>query len=280
VYDRYGDEDPDNRGGSGMASHMRRGGGQEMSPEDIFNAFFGGGMPGGVHMGGGPGGGGVHFYSTGFGPGGLHFRGGPARRPRNQTQQQNEQQAGFGMLLQMLPVLLFVLLSFLSANENSTSTTVSKGEGQYFSLYVSIKVTVLGKYYCKFSSNYSQLLFFAISNDVQNKPPFTNPMVTKLTKVKDIPYFVTDKFIRIFNRDRYQLTQVEHLVERAYENYLIRECKAQKEYKKKLYTKAQRKELTEDDKEKLLKFANEYELSRCEELMDLFPSKQNQKRKR
>jgi DnaJ homolog subfamily B member 12 len=135
VYDRYGDEDPDNRGG-GMASHMRHGGGQEVSPEDIFNAFFGGGMPGGVHMGGGPGG--VHFYSTGFGPGGLHFRGGQARRPRTQGQQQpqNEQQAGFGMLLQMLPVLLFILLSFLSTNEHSTTSTVSKGEGQYFSLEV------------------------------------------------------------------------------------------------------------------------------------------------
>ena len=144
IYDRYGDEDPDNRGGgSGMASHMRRGGGQqEMSPEDIFNAFFGGGMPGGMNMAGGPGG--VHFYSSGFGPGGMHFRtgggGGPGRRPRapgqQQQQQQTEQHAGFGMLLQMLPILIFILLSFMSTNDQSASSATSKGEGQYFSLEV------------------------------------------------------------------------------------------------------------------------------------------------
>ena len=125
-----------------MASHMRRGGGgqQEMSPEDIFNAFFGGGMPGGMNMAGGPGG--VHFYSSGFGPGGLHFRtggGGQGRRPRapgQQQQPQAEQHGGFGMLLQMLPVLIFILLSFVSTNDQTASSATSKGEGQYFSLEV------------------------------------------------------------------------------------------------------------------------------------------------
>jgi DnaJ homolog subfamily B member 12 len=108
--------------------HMRHGGGpQEMSPEEIFNAFFGGGMPGG---------GGVHFYSTGFGPGGVQFRTGGGQRRQQRAQQQNaEQQAGFGMLFQMLPILLFVLLSFLSQNDSSQSATT--GEGQYFSLVVS-----------------------------------------------------------------------------------------------------------------------------------------------
>ena len=127
-----------------MSSHMRRAGGgqQEMSPEDIFNAFFGGGMPGGVNMAGGPGG--IHFYSSGFGPGGgIHFRsggGGQGRRPRapgQQQQQQTEQQAGFSMLFQMLPILIFILLSFLSTNDQSASSATIKGEGQYFSLEVS-----------------------------------------------------------------------------------------------------------------------------------------------
>ena len=62
-----------------------RHGGQEMSPEDIFNAFFGGGIPGG----GGPG---IHFYSTGFGPGGVHFRTGGPSSSRRQQQRQNGQQ--------------------------------------------------------------------------------------------------------------------------------------------------------------------------------------------
>ena len=104
-------------------------------------------------------------------------------------------------------------------------------------------------------------------------------MATRLTKVKDIPYFVTDKFVRIFTRDRYQLSQVEHLVERAYENYLVRECKVQKEYKKRLLAKAEQKEYSDEEKQRLLKFADEFELSRCEELVDLFPSKQKQQRR-
>lgn len=104
-------------------------------------------------------------------------------------------------------------------------------------------------------------------------------MSTRLTKVKEIPYFVTEKFLRIFTRDRYQLSQVEHLVERAYENYLVRECKEQKEYKKRLLTKAE-KENIEEEKQRLLKLANEFELSRCEELMDLFPSKQKSQQQR
>ena len=68
IYDLSGEEDPDNRGGGGA----RRGGGanfngQEVSPEDIFNMFFGGGMPPGGMVGMGPG---FRVYCTGFGPGG------------------------------------------------------------------------------------------------------------------------------------------------------------------------------------------------------------------
>ena len=53
IYDRYGEEDPDNRGGGGggMRPGNFRHGGQEVNPEDIFNMFFGGqagGMGGGM----------------------------------------------------------------------------------------------------------------------------------------------------------------------------------------------------------------------------------------
>jgi hypothetical protein len=97
-------------------------------------------------------------------------------------------------------------------------------------------------------------------------------MSTRLSKVKEIPYFVTDKFVRTYYRDRYQLSQVEHMVERAYENYLVKECKAQREYKQRLTTKAQQ-EPTEEEKSRRLKLANEFELSRCDELIDLFPER-------
>lgn len=249
IYDRYGEEDPDNRGasraaGGGMGGVNRRHGGQEMSPEDIFQAFFGGGMPGG----GGGGGPGVHFYSNGFGPG-MQFRagGGPRRGQQQQQQQRGGGQAepqapGLGMLMQLLPVLLFMALSFLSQSDTTQSGSARpmSGENQYFSL--------------------------------TNKPPFTNPSSTRLSKVKDIPYFVTDKFLRTYHRDRYQLSQVEHMVERAYENYLVYECKAQREYKKRLWTKAQTEQL-EEEKAQKLKLAKEFELSRCDELADFFPAR-------
>lgn len=102
-------------------------------------------------------------------------------------------------------------------------------------------------------------------------------MFTGLSKVKEIPYFVTDKFVRVLYHDRYQLSKVEHMVERAYENFLVKECKAQKEYKKRLYKKTKKKELSEAERTRLLKFASEYELSRCEELSDLFPDKRKKR---
>lgn len=143
IYDRYGDEDPDNRGGG-----MRPGGGpggvhfrpgQEVSPEEIFNMFFGGGMGGmgpGVHMRGGPG---MHFYSNFGGPGfgGAQFR----QRQRAQRQQQQQQQADvpqsvFANLMQLLPFFLILALSFLNMSNDTATSSFSTGEGRYFSLSV------------------------------------------------------------------------------------------------------------------------------------------------
>lgn len=147
IYDRYGDEDPDNRGGM-RAAGFRRGGGQEVSPEDIFNAFFGGGMPGG----GGMGGPGFHVYTTGFGPG-MHFQaGGPRRQQQQQRRpQQNDAAQSMQMLMQFLPVLLIVILSFFRSGDNSfssyTTTGNMPGENQYFSLVVS-SIFTLGPSRC------------------------------------------------------------------------------------------------------------------------------------
>jgi len=105
---------------------------------------------------------------------------------------------------------------------------------------------------------------------LKNKPPFTNPLATRLTQVKDIPYFVSDKFLRTYYRDRYQLAQVERMVERAYEHYLVQECSSQEQYKKKLQTAAKGENDPQEQARKL-KLAEEFELSRCSELVDLFP---------
>lgn len=130
IYDRFGDEDPDNRGGGARPGtggvHFRPG--QEVSPEEIFNMFFGGGMPmgGGGHMRG-PGG--VHFYSN-FGPG-PRFRQQQRQAGQNQQQPQNPVQN----LVQLLPFFLILLLSFMNMSDSGERAS-SSGEGRYFSLTV------------------------------------------------------------------------------------------------------------------------------------------------
>mmetsp|Transcript_2087 Transcript_2087/g.3010 ORF Transcript_2087/g.3010 Transcript_2087/m.3010 type:complete len:448 (-) Transcript_2087:369-1712(-) len=245
IYDRYGDEDPDNRGGGGGARHggvhFRHG--EEMNPEDIFNMFFGGGMPAG--MGGGRGGPGFRVYSTGFGPGfGAHM-GGARQRAQQQRQQEQPNVGLFSQFVQLLPLLMLFFLSFFNFPGEDVSTHT--GGSKYFSL--------------------------------THSPPFVNPLSTKLTPVKDIPYFVTDKFMRTYYRDRYQLSQVERMVEKSYENYLVAECKNQQIYKKSLEKSAmERSGMTQADRERQMKKAAGFELSRCVELQDLFPNRHSRGR--
>mmetsp|Transcript_12044 Transcript_12044/g.22533 ORF Transcript_12044/g.22533 Transcript_12044/m.22533 type:complete len:445 (-) Transcript_12044:36-1370(-) len=250
IYDRYGDEDPDNNGGGGggFRRHGAGGGvhfnGQEVNPEDIFNMFFGGGMPGGVHMnmGGMPGG--FRVYTTGFG--GMPRGGGGFGQRQYQQQQQHPQQhqSGLNALFQLLPVLLLFAMSFFNfPGETASGRT---GGSPYFSLTPS--------------------------------PPFVNPMRTKLTRVADIPFFVTDNFLRTYARDRYQLSQVERMVENSYKTFLVNECNNQKKYKFSLEKQAmQSRDMSEEDKQKQLKKASEFELSRCIELQELYgiPEKSN-----
>lgn len=238
IYDRYGDEDPDNVGG-GMSGGMRRraGGGHEMTPEEIFNAFFGGGGPGGG-TGMGPG---FHVYSTGFGPG-MHFGGGMPRnrQPRRQQEAHDDNAMNLNMLMQLLPLILIILVSFFNSSTYDSTQRSMPGENQYFSL--------------------------------TNKPPFHNRLETKLSSVRGIPYFVSDKFMRTYHRDRYQLSQVERMVENAYEQYLHKECQNQRLYRKSIYQKAETlKDITE--KEKMRRMADEFIPSRCDELDDLFPNR-------
>jgi DnaJ family protein B protein 12 len=146
IYDRYGDEDPDNRGGgmrpAGGGVHFRPG--QDVSPEDIFNMFFGGGMPGG-HMRG-PGG--VHFASNfgpGFGAGARHRqqqqqRQQQQRRAQGQRPQQPQEQPNpFQSILQVVPFFLILILSFMNMSDDSGvsgGSSYSSGESRYFSLTV------------------------------------------------------------------------------------------------------------------------------------------------
>jgi len=197
IYDRYGEEDPDNRGGGARGPggvQFRHG--EDINPEEIFNMFFGGGMP----MRGG-GGRGFHVYTNGFGPG-VQF--GRQQRPRGREQAE-QAPTGLGIIMQFLPFLMIMALSFLNMSDNGGQDTTTN---RYFSL--------------------------------TQAPPYINTLQTRLTTVKDIPYFVTDKFMRTYYRDRYQLAQVERLVERTYNQYLLDECKAQRKYKKQLQNAAKK----------------------------------------
>lgn len=149
IYDRYGEEDPDNRGGGGGGGVRHGGGGgvhfrpgQEVSPEDIFNMFFGGGMAGGGMGGMHRGPGGMHFYSNFGGPG-------VRARPRQQQQQQRgagaaqEEQGPAGMagLLQLVPFLLILILSFFNMSDTSSlgagaGAKTPPGLNRYFALTV------------------------------------------------------------------------------------------------------------------------------------------------
>jgi hypothetical protein len=75
--------------------------------------------------------------------------------------------------------------------------------------------------------------------------------------------------MRTYHRDRYQLAQVERMVQDAYENYLVGECNKQKSYRRSLVTEA-KKRTNVEERERALRQANEFVLTRCDEHTDLF----------
>lgn len=125
-YDKFGG-DPDNRFSSassasspfsGFASQRRGGGGamfeEEISPEELFRQFFGGGMGGFGGMNGGMGMGGPGFAFNMGGMGGpgirIHQFGGnqPRRRPHN-----HDQNVQFTSLQESVRALLPLLVLFI-----------------------------------------------------------------------------------------------------------------------------------------------------------------------
>ncbi|KAG9313073.1 hypothetical protein JVU11DRAFT_6513 [Chiua virens] len=121
AFDQHG-SDPESRS-NGMSSsgfspgfsHSPSAGGfeGEMSPEDLFNMFFGGGM--GMNGGGafGPGPFGGPMFTASFGPGGfrttrVHMNGRP------QGAAQGDAPQGRSMFTQLLPLIILFAISFLS----------------------------------------------------------------------------------------------------------------------------------------------------------------------
>jgi hypothetical protein len=75
--------------------------------------------------------------------------------------------------------------------------------------------------------------------------------------------------MRTYHRDRYQLAQVERMVQDSYENYLVGECNKQKSYRRSLVAEA-KKRTNAEERGRGIRQANEFELTRCDEHTDLF----------
>jgi hypothetical protein len=107
---------------------------------------------------------------------------------------------------------------------------------------------------------------------VKNVGPFTNQLTTRLTEAKNIPYYVTDKFLNTYNRNPYQLGQIEVMVERAFEHFLVVECKSQIDYKGKLEENANNIP-DEVERNRKLQAARSFQLGRCQQLHHYFPKR-------
>lgn len=73
--------------------------------------------------------------------------------------------------------------------------------------------------------------------------------------------------------------QVERMVERAYEQYLLDECNKQSNYKAGLEKQA-RKEKDPQRQQVAARRAAEFDLTRCTELDDLFPERRRKQKQR
>jgi hypothetical protein len=88
--------------------------------------------------------------------------------------------------------------------------------------------------------------------------------------VKGIPYFVNDDFLRSVHRDPYKKSSVEKQVDKAYETYLVNECRQQKRTKRQLEQKALNHRGSRTEKEELTERAKSFLTSRCKEHEDLY----------
>jgi curved DNA-binding protein CbpA len=197
IYDQTG-QDPDNAGagGGGFPGGFR--GAQEVSPEDILNMFFNGAA--------GPG---MQFR---FGQGGMrgrsfHFGGGQAqqqqyyRRQRTDArddQQQQQPSNFFAQLMQLLPIIFMLLLTFSSYGSNSYQQPV-------YSL--------------------SPQGIFQRERGTQSRG--VSP---------DIKYYVSSQFEQAYRPNTDLLRRLEKEVESDYKVYLDNRCSNEKAYRNsKLY---------------------------------------------
>ncbi|THW71870.1 DUF1977-domain-containing protein [Aureobasidium pullulans] len=249
-FDRFGG-DPDSRfqGASASSASPFSGGGatrrgpgggmfeEEISPEDLFRQFFGGGGMGGGGpfggMGGGPFGGGLFdgpgfVFNMGGGPGvRVHQFGGGA--PRRRPQQRADPNAPPPSLLQslqsLLPLLLLFIFPLLSGLFSGNGT--SSGPSIYF----------------------------------DPAPPHTQQHFSSGPK---IPYYVDPR--EVSDLTSRKLKDLDRRAEVKYVNQLSNECEVQQSRRQQMYQQAQGFFFTDQVK---LQEARTFDMPSCKRLKDL-----------
>jgi DnaJ homolog subfamily B member 12 len=197
MYDQYGHDDSVAGGGGGGGFGGGHGGfnmnGQEVSPEELFEMFFRGGMGGPgmrartFHFGGGRGGGGM--------------RGGRAGREEapDDRERRGGGGGGFMQILQLLPILLLFLMSFGGSSSSSYD-----------------------------NSNPSRMAYSLAKEGKFSIPKET----TLLGKDITIPYFVTNNFAVKYGHSSAELKKVEQQVYFEFQDVLFNKCSHEKERKR------------------------------------------------
>lgn len=247
-YDRFGG-DPDSRfspGGPGpsaspFSGFARSPGGaragpmfeEEISPEELFRQFFGGGMGGGF---GGPFGGGLFDTGPGFvfnlggGPGvRVHQFGGarPRRRPPGANAQQPEQPPSVSSTLQsLLPLLILFLLPILSSLFSGSS-----------------------------SSSGPSMRFDAA------RPPYTQ---ARTSRDLNIPYWVNPRDVSDYSPRKWK--ELDRVAEVRYMNQLSVQCESEQMTQSRMMQEAQGFFWTDEDQ---MARARNMELKNCKKLGQL-----------
>jgi len=230
-FDRFGEEAPEGGGGGGggFGGFRQRGGGGgmgEVDPDEIFRAFFGGGFPGG---------------------GGVHFQGGGGNRQQRRQQQGRRQQqdaGGLGQLMQLLPLIVLFMLSFMNFDGGGSSAGSS-------STQMPFRLQRDGRHNVKRSTR---------------TDPRTNRLFNGNVR-PGIPYYVKTDFDRSYGQSHHYLARVEGLVEQTFEAQAHTLCQQEKAQQKRLVVHAKR---TKDPTEKKKKMgaALAFKMTNCDLLSD------------
>ncbi|KAK5584464.1 hypothetical protein RB653_006075 [Dictyostelium firmibasis] len=208
TYDLHGSEEPTNR------SPFSRGGGgggmyyeDDISPEDIFNIFFGIPTNGARNRRAG----GNHYYATSMGgsPFGngvqFNFGGAPMNRRRSQHQhhhhqpQQETQESAYSLLIILIPLILFFLSLFGSGSGSSAGI----------------------------STNYKNLYEFSQSQQFQKERII--PVDLESGDKIDIQYFVKVDFEKLIRQNSFNIKSFEKDVADRWVNFKAPLCKKKKQ---------------------------------------------------